>query len=81
MDDLKIIDELLCMMKGFDKSWEYVENKDNITHLAVSRLRDAYFSGEMKNITASLAIYFDPELESTLWKKEPSHDKNTCDKP
>lgn len=59
IDDLKIIDELLCMMKGFDKSWEYVENKDNITHLAMSRLRDAYFSGEMKTITASLAIYFD----------------------
>jgi|GEM_PF-7020836 hypothetical protein len=63
LDDLKIIDELLCMMRGFDESWEHLEYKYNITNLAISRLRDAYFSGEMKSTTASLAIYFDPELK------------------
>ncbi len=66
LDDLKIIDELLCMMKGFDESWEYIEGKYNITNLAMSRLRDAYFSGEMKSTTASLAVYFDPELKNKL---------------
>ena len=69
LDDLKIIDELLCTMKGFDESWEHIENKYNITNLAMSRLRDAYFSGEMKSTTASLAIYFDPELEREFLPK------------
>lgn len=66
LDDLKIIDELLCMMRAFDESWEHIEHKYNITNLAVSRLRDAYFSGEMKSTTASLAIYFDSELKNKL---------------
>lgn len=61
MDDLKLIDELLVLMKRPDQSWEEFENSYNITQEAMARLRNAYLSGEMERITASLAIYFDRE--------------------
>lgn len=61
MDDLKLIDELLVLMKRPDQSWEEFENSYNITQEAMARLRNAYLSGEMEWITASLAIYFDRE--------------------
>ena len=59
MTDLKIIDELLIIMKKPDQSWGEFENSYNITQEAMTRLRNAYLSGEMECITASLAIYFD----------------------
>lgn len=61
MTDLKIIDELIILMKKPDQSWGEFENSYNITQEAMARLRNAYLSGEMEWITASLAIYFDRE--------------------
>ena len=62
MTDLKIIDELIILMKKPDQSWQEFENSYNITQKAMMRLRNAYLTGEMDQITASLAIYFDKEL-------------------
>ena len=59
MTDLKIIDELIILMKKPDQSWQEFENSYNITKKAITRLRTAYLSGEMDCITASLAIYFE----------------------
>lgn len=56
--DLKIIDELLCMMieRG---TWADLERKYNITETAMQRLREAWASGEMSEITLSLSNYFE----------------------
>ena len=59
MTDLKIIDKLIILMKKPDQSWGEFENSYNITQEAMARLRNAYLSGEIECITASLAIYFD----------------------
>lgn len=59
MSDLEIIDSLIMLMKKPDQSWEEFENSYNATQDAITRLRNAYLSGEMEWITASLAIYFD----------------------
>lgn len=59
MTDLKIIDELIILMKKPDQSWQEFENSYNITQKAMIRLRTAYLTGEMDQITASLAIYFE----------------------
>lgn len=61
MTDLKIIDELLCIMKPLGKSWADFENEYHIVRRAMNRLKDAYRSGEMPAITLSLAKHFDKE--------------------
>jgi len=69
MTDLKIIDELIILMKKPDQSWVEFENSYNITQEAMDRLRNAYLSGEMEHITASLAIYF-ANHECLKWGRE-----------
>lgn len=61
LSDLKIIDELLCMMleRG---TWADLERKYNITETAMQRLREAWENGEMPLITLSLSNYFEEKL-------------------
>ncbi len=58
MSDLKIIDELLCVMKRPDQSWSDLENSYNITQIAMARLREAWNSKEMAMVTTGIANYF-----------------------
>lgn len=66
MNDLKIIDELLCAYRELnDRTWKEVEDDSNINKLAMSRLKQAWQSREMINgITTSLAQYFDNGLDT-----------------
>jgi len=58
--DLKLIDELLVLMKGSKQSWDEFENNHSTTvYEAMQRLRAAVASGEMPAITLSLARHFD----------------------
>lgn len=65
--DLKLIDELLCDMKGMHTgtSWEDIEEFSSVTRRAMRRLREAYSSGEMTVITLGLANYFRGKSKST----------------
>jgi len=47
MTDLKIIDELIILMKKPDQSWVEFEYSYNITQEAMARLRNAYLSGNL----------------------------------
>jgi len=58
LTDLKIIDELLVLMKPLGRSWDEFERSYSIVNAAMERLRIAYLSGEMQEITLSLANYF-----------------------
>ena len=58
MTDLKIIDELLVLMKPPSMSWKQFHNQYNIIATALNRLKKAWKSGKMPSITASLADYF-----------------------
>lgn len=60
MDSLKMIDELLCLLKQRDGlSWETMEEKGFlICRDAIAKLRQAWKDGEMDRITLSLAEYF-----------------------
>jgi hypothetical protein len=60
MTDLKLIDELLCVVRQRnDLSWEEMERDSVVTREAMDRLRRAWRSGEMPVITLGLANYFD----------------------
>lgn len=62
MEDLKIIDELLCRLKWHTNlSWIKLEESDSAISLAIKRLRDCYLLNDLpkKGITLSLAMYFD----------------------
>ena len=57
--DLKLIDELLCLyVKRTYRTWEDVENHSNIPKECMARLRQAWESGEMEQITFGLSGYF-----------------------
>lgn len=58
MTDLKIIDELLVLMKPPSMTWKQFHGQYNITATALDRLREAWNAGDMPWITASLADYF-----------------------
>ena len=61
MTDLKLMDELLCdLQQALDnRPWREMVRYSSTTSKAMKRLAEAYWSGEMKTITASLAMYFD----------------------
>lgn len=57
--DLKLIDELLCDLKTcHGLTWAEVETYSSITRTAMTRLVEAWASGEMPVITLGLADYF-----------------------
>ena len=59
MDDLKLIDELLILMKPPDWTWERFEKEhSSVVAEALERLRNAWSTEEMPEITMSLATYF-----------------------
>lgn len=62
MTDLKIIDELLCLIM-VSKDWNpgELEQSYYITRTAMDRLRSAWKSGEMESLTVVLANYFESE--------------------
>jgi hypothetical protein len=62
MTDLKLIDELLILMKPATWDWNMFEdNHSSVVADAIARLREAWRSGEMPEITLSLARYFEGE--------------------
>lgn len=63
MDNLKIIDELLCLFKPKELSWGEFENEYNITKTAISTLRNSWNNGQMDKITLSLSKYFKGEIK------------------
>lgn len=63
--DLKLLDELLCSFKHPRKGWEEIEKSGyHAEKQAIKRLREAWGSGEMKEITLSLGNYFDAEVHN-----------------
>lgn len=58
MTDLKLIDELLVSLRD-GRTWQEVERDSYIARQAITRLRQAWKSGEMPMITLSLADYFE----------------------
>ena len=60
MADLKMVDELLCLMKQQNNlTWAELERFTNTSHQAMQRLRQAWKNGEMEIITLGLANYFE----------------------
>jgi hypothetical protein len=65
MNDLKLIDELLCdykTAKGITLA--DLEHYSSVTAAAMQRLRQAWKSGEMPVITLSFANHFDSTRET-----------------
>ena len=59
MTDLKLIDELLVVLKDERRmTWAELERSSFTAREAMIRLLIAWNSGEMKTITLSLAKYF-----------------------
>ena len=64
MDDLKMIDELLCLyVKTGDMTWEDVESDSNLSYECMVRLRLAWHKKEPKSMTLSLHNYFKKEAD------------------
>ena len=59
LTDLEIIDELLLIMKGANRSWADVEQDYDITRLAMRRLRQAWADGDVRSLTMGLAQYLE----------------------
>lgn len=60
MTDLKLIDELLVDLKGVPGTWGDMDRRaGTVVREAINRLRQAWRSGEMPEITLSLCRYFE----------------------
>lgn len=79
MDDLKLIDELLVLLRPSDMSWSEFECEHSFVVLvAMRRLRQAWAGGEMKLITGSISNHFEADPTGPVLLEEES---NGADSP